>query len=63
MRNEGPWELYDMAEDRTEQHDLASEHPSVVNELAAAWEAWAVRANVGAWTGPEINDAGDALEE
>lgn len=47
-----PWELYDMARDRTEQHDLASAEPSKANELAAKWDAYAARANVlplGAW--------------
>ncbi len=38
------WELYHLAEDRTEQHDLAAEHPDKVAELAAGWEA-AARAN------------------
>ncbi|HEX6987220.1 MAG TPA: sulfatase/phosphatase domain-containing protein, partial [Planctomycetaceae bacterium] len=49
---EGPWELYDIAKDRTEMHDLASEHPEKVMELAAKWQAYAERANVlplGAW--------------
>ncbi len=47
-----PWELYDMAADRTEMHDLAAQHPEEVQHLAAQWEAWAKRANVlplGAW--------------
>jgi len=40
------WELYDLAKDRTEQHDLARERPTDVTALAAQWDAWAVRANV-----------------
>jgi arylsulfatase A-like enzyme len=47
-----PWRLYDIAADRTEQHDLASEKPELVKELSAKWDAWAGRANVlplGAW--------------
>lgn len=37
------WELYHLAEDPTECHDLAAEHPEKVAELAEAWEAaaWA----------------------
>jgi len=31
------WELYDMAKDRFEQHDLASEYPELVHELAGRW--------------------------
>jgi arylsulfatase len=38
------WELYNVAEDRTEVRDLAGEHPDRVAELAAGWEA-AARAN------------------
>ncbi len=36
----GPWELYNMAEDRTETNDLAGERPDLVEELSAAWERW-----------------------
>lgn len=49
-----PWELYDMRADRTEMHDLASQHPKRVEELAAKWDAWAERAQVlplGGWRG------------
>ncbi len=37
---DGAWELYDIAHDRTEQVDLAGEHPQVAARLAARWEAW-----------------------
>jgi arylsulfatase A-like enzyme len=43
------WELYDMAADRTELHDLASGHADTVTELRHKWEAWAERANVLPW--------------
>jgi arylsulfatase len=36
-----PWELYDFAGGRTEQEDLAAQHPDVVAELARQWDAWA----------------------
>ena len=39
-----PWELYDLAKDRTEQHSLASIRSQDVSDLAARWDAWAVRA-------------------
>lgn len=42
----GPWELYDLKTDRTEQHDLALTRPERVKELAAKWDAWAERAQV-----------------
>jgi len=50
-----PWELYDIAADRTELNNLAEKHPGKVKELGAQWEAWAVRANVlplGTWRAP-----------
>ena len=42
----GPWELYDLKADRTEQHDLAASQPERVRELSAKWEDWARRAQV-----------------
>lgn len=49
-----PWELYDISQDRIEAHDLAAAMPEQVKELAAKWETWAARANVlplGTWRG------------
>jgi arylsulfatase len=33
----GKWELYDLAEDRTELNDLASKYPERVQKMAAQW--------------------------
>ena len=44
-----PWQLYDMDNDRSEQNDLAGEHPERVKELEAKWEKWALRARVKPW--------------
>jgi arylsulfatase A-like enzyme len=33
----GPWELFDLANDRTETHDLAQDHPQKVRELEQRW--------------------------
>jgi arylsulfatase len=44
-----PWELYDLARDRSEQRDLAGEQPAVAERLAGLWQAWADRANVLPW--------------
>ena len=41
-----PWELYDLASDRTELTDLAARLPDKVTELAGKWDAWAKRTNV-----------------
>jgi arylsulfatase len=43
------WELYDLAADRTEMHDLAGKHAGRVKEMAEKWEAWAKRAKVLPW--------------
>ena len=45
----GEWELFDMAKDRTEMHDLAAAKPGKVKELADQWIAWAKRAEVIPW--------------
>lgn len=45
----GPWELYDLATDRTEMNDLASEQPERAKQMAVQWESWAVDANVKPW--------------
>ncbi len=37
--NDGPWELYNLVNDRTETHDLAALQPEKVRELAARWAA------------------------
>ncbi len=42
----GPWELYDLVKDRTEQHNLAADQPALSATLAAKWDAWAERAQV-----------------
>jgi arylsulfatase A-like enzyme len=42
----GPWELYDLEESRTEEHDQAGERHELVAELACAWDAWADRVGV-----------------
>ncbi len=36
-----PWELYDLAADRTELRDRAGERPDLVQRLTARWEQWA----------------------
>ena len=34
------WELYDLASDRTERHDLAAQRPDFVGQMDAQWRAW-----------------------
>ncbi len=55
---QGPWELYDMATDRTEQHDLAAKDPERVRAMAGQWEAWARSSQVLPWIwGPPHGEA------
>lgn len=37
----GQWELYDVAKDRSERHNLASFHPDIVKALNDKWQQWA----------------------
>jgi arylsulfatase len=43
---EGEWELYDISQDRSEQHNLAAERPEKVAQMADMFQAFAERANV-----------------
>ena len=36
----GEWELYNLAEDPSEMHDLSSEHPEKVEEMVKKWEQY-----------------------
>ena len=48
-----PWELYDLAADRSELRDLAADRrgpaAELAAELAADWEAWARRVGLIPW--------------
>ena len=39
----GEWELYNLSEDRAEQHDLAQDYPDKLRELASTWDQWRER--------------------
>ena len=45
----GTWELYDVAGDRVELHDLAPRRPDQVAALSAHYNDWAVRCGVLHW--------------
>jgi arylsulfatase A-like enzyme len=45
----GEWELYDMAEDRTELHDLSSKNRPRVTEMVRLYDEWARRCGVRPW--------------
>ncbi len=44
-----PWELYNIALDRSEQHDLSQQEATRVQQMTAMYEAYAKRANVESW--------------
>ncbi len=51
----GKWELYDLANDLTEQHNIAGDHPQRVTELKNLWLRWAERCNVSTDGLPPVN--------
>jgi len=55
----GEWELYDMAKDRTEMHDVSKDHPDIAKDLLAKWQAWADRAHVRPFPKPGKNGKGE----
>lgn len=46
---EGPLELYDMQEDRTEVNDLSEKYPQKVEQMQNKWKKWAKHAYVLPW--------------
>ena len=42
LERSNTWELYNVATDRTEQHNLATEQPQILSVLKQAWNDWAV---------------------
>jgi arylsulfatase len=51
------WELYNMADDRTELNDLADAMPSRLQSMVGEWQSWADRVGVQPWPirNPERN--------
>ena len=49
--NKHPWELYNLNDDRSEQHNLAGANPAKVEEMVAAYEEWAKRCMVEPYPG------------
>jgi arylsulfatase len=44
-----PWQLFDLAKDRTELHDVAPDQPQRVAEMSKAYDGWAQRCGVLPW--------------
>ena len=48
-KHPGPWELYNMVDDRTELKDLAASEAERVRNMGASYDAWARRCEVRDW--------------
>lgn len=55
----GPWELYNIDEDRTEQHDIITKFPAMSQHLIRQWEDWAATTFVDEWIGGVRNAWGE----
>lgn len=58
----GPWELYDIEADRTEQNNLIEAQAEIAKKLIADWQTWAKRSDVNPWKGPARRDSGDPVK-
>jgi len=62
QRHKQPWQLFDMEADRTEQRDLIKEQPELARKMESQWNAWAERAYVDPWPGPDHTDWGQDIK-
>ena len=63
MKYKGPWELYNIDEDRTEQHDIIGKFPALSQHLIRQWDDWAATTFVDDWVGPARNEWGEEVRE
>ncbi|MFA6544908.1 MAG: arylsulfatase, partial [Limisphaerales bacterium] len=61
MKFKGEWELYNISDDRTEQHNLIKERPAVAELLVQQWNDWAATSFVDEWSGSVRNDWGEEI--
>jgi arylsulfatase len=45
----GDWELFNMANDRTETVDVSAQNPQILSTLSAGYDAWKTRVGVLTW--------------
>ena len=45
----GPWELYNIKDDRTELNNLSEKNPKRLKRMAKDWEAWALSSLAKPW--------------
>ncbi len=55
-KQESGWQLYDLASDAGEQHDLATSQPQLVAELSRDWEQWNAKNIAPLWHGSPTED-------
>jgi arylsulfatase A-like enzyme len=55
IRPASNWQLYNLAQDVGEQTDLADQHPEVVQDLIAKYDAWAAQLQTPAWAYNQSN--------
>lgn len=63
MKYKGPWELYNIDEDRTEQRNIIAKFPAMRDHLIRQWEDWAATTFVDGWVGPARNEWGEEVRE
>jgi arylsulfatase A-like enzyme len=61
MKFKGPWELYHIDKDRTEQHNVIGKFPELSQHLIDQWEAWAETTFVDEWIGEARTDWGEEI--
>ncbi len=59
VRNSPTWELYDLAVDRTETHNLAAQRPELVAKMNAQWLAWWKDCTGSDWAGTAPKEVKD----
>jgi len=48
-RHNGPWELYNLAQDRIEMKNLAAAQPARLNKMIVQCDTWAAHSQVVPW--------------
>ena len=49
------WELYNLNEDRSETHNVAAQHPEIVEKMVKAYDEWTERCMVVPFPGQKRN--------
>jgi arylsulfatase A-like enzyme len=55
-RTNSGWQLFDLARDVGQRHDVAGQHPDVVADLRQAWQRWDARNVAPLWHGGPTED-------